>query len=106
MTLTILLHLFYTFLHFIVIDNYGLMNYFFQLRYLYAHLLCPFDFYYKHFIVPNSMSDISVLPTKREKINGTEDMAGMGMGPPVNETLVDAVDIPESQVGLGLFLTL
>jgi hypothetical protein len=30
-------------------------------------------------------------------------MAGMGMGPPVNETLVDAVDIPESQVGLGLF---
>ena len=48
--------------------------------------------------------DFSVLPTKREKLNGTEDMAGMGMGPPVSETLVDAVDIPESQVGLGLFL--
>jgi far upstream element-binding protein len=44
--------------------------------------------------------DLNFLPIKREKLNGTEDMAGMGMGPPVNETLVDAVDIPESQVGL------
>ncbi|KAL7073521.1 hypothetical protein ACQ4LE_007625 [Meloidogyne hapla] len=44
--------------------------------------------------------DLNFLPTKREKLNGTEDMAGMGMGPPVSETLVDAVDIPESQVGL------
>ncbi|KAL7073384.1 hypothetical protein ACQ4LE_007641 [Meloidogyne hapla] len=30
--------------------------------------------------------------------NGTEDMAGVGMCPPVSERRVDVVDIPESQV--------
>jgi hypothetical protein len=31
-------------------------------------------------------------------------MAGMGMGAPVNDALVETVDIPETSVGLGKLL--
>ena len=63
-------------------------------------------FFIYSFFRTDLFSDFSVLPTKRERLNGTEDMAGMGIGPPVSETLVDAVDIPESPVRVGSFFNI
>lgn len=48
----------------------------------------------------------SVYPVKREKSENSSDkdemQASMGMGAPMNEALVDSIDIPEISVGLGL----